>query len=337
MRDSYLSRIYEIEADLFAAMYADAPVTQAEVRVCAKRNARLARKIKQHNRARRTLPMPARKSRTRTVTIDNREQIEVLDKYQLRVNLGQCRSGPGTKGKGWRRVVLDEPPPSTCDNDPNLNGKAGKDRVVRSVHFVVHRGKQYPANAPLREIEYEIHIILDEPAPSQVGWDGVETTDDVLGVDVGVIRHWSVSTEDAPRHHAPKKYAKKRKSAQMARRIGKKPAGSKRRKRLERARQEWHRKRAADCHRYFQIAGKDMAQRPHKVLALESLSVNALRSSGKGDAGFPGKNVVAKRGLNRSLFDAAMAKITEILERQYAKVGKSTIRVRYSGSSQCCS
>ena len=283
----------------------------------------LARLIRQFSNRRRTLAYRTRKHGSQTLEVDNNQILSVRDKYTIELRAG-----------GKKLIIrLATRLPLSCSDDPKL---PPKDRVVRSLRLVQVRGREYSARTPLKERHYEVHIALKEPEPPMLDLSEVARPEQILGVDVGVKRHWSVSSDDAPRHyHGP--YAKhKSQPRRMQTRTRRKSANSRRRRDLEKHRRKLLRKRNADKRRVFNDYAIQLAKSDFMAVAIEGLNFKAMTASARGSKANPGKSVAAKRGLNRSMAEAGLSDTLMILAAQFAKQGKPVWRIRAAGSSQTC-
>lgn len=325
MRASRESLIMEIESLLQDAWESKntPPRTKQEKKLQAKADVRLDRMTKRLIQRRRTLAHRTRKHGTHTLEINNNGDFSVIDITTIEVSFG------GVK----RTIQLAAPLPASCANDPQLKPK---ERVVRSLRFVPVRGKEYPARTPLNARRYELHLAIAEPAPPELDLAQVASLDEIIGVDAGVKRHWTVSCDDAPRHYNGPYAQRKSQPRRLQARARRKPANSRRRRDLEKHRRKLLRRRAADKRRAFNAHAIGLVESSPRVIAVEALNFRGMTGSAKGGKNAPGKGVAAKRGLNRSLAEAGLSDTLTILAAQAAKRGIPFMPVPAAGSSRAC-
>ena len=103
----------------------------------------------------------------------------------------------------------------------------------------------------------------------------------------------------------------------------KKSAGKLRRK-AHRVHEEWERHVARNL------------SEANNVIALEDLEHDNMKTSAKGTASVPGKNVGAKRGLNRSLGKARLSRLHRTIHRRCVRDGTWCVAVYPGGTSITC-
>ena len=299
------------------------PRTKSQQAKRKKDDRHLARLIRQLSNRRRTLAHRTRKHGSQTLEVDNNLGFTVPDMSTIAVKAG---------GKPLI-IRLASPLPPSCSDDPQL---PPKNRVVRSLRLVQVRGREYSARTPLKERHYEVHIALKEPEPPMLDLAEVARPEQILGVDVGVKRHWSVSSDDAPRHYNGPYAKHKSQPRRLQTRTRRKSANSRRRRDLEKHRRKLLRKRNSDKRRVFNDHAIKLAKSDFMAVAIEGLDFKAMTASARGNKANPGKSVAAKRGLNRSMSEAGLSDTLTILVAQFAKQGKPVWRTRAAGSSQTC-
>ena len=284
---------------------------------------RLARLTRQLNNGRRTLAYRTRKHGSQTLEVDNNQKLSVVDLSTIALRIG-----------GKKLIIrLATPLPSSCSDDPQRDAK---NRIVRSLRLVQARGREYSARTPLKERRYEVHIALKEPEPPMLELAEVEKPEQIVGVDVGVKRHWSVSCDDTPRHYNGPYAKHKSRPRRWQARARRKPVNSRRRRDMEQHRRKLLRKRNADKRRVFNDYAIQLAKSDFMAVAIEGLDFKAMTASARGSKANPGTSVAAKRGLNRSMSEAGLSDTLMILAAQFAKRGKPVWRIRAAGSSQTC-
>jgi putative transposase len=72
------------------------------------------------------------------------------------------------------------------------------------------------------------------------------------------------------------------------------------------------------------------------VVGLEELNLRAMTRSARGTVEEPGRNVAAKRGLNRRMLDAGFGKLAALIREKAAWAVREVISVSASYSSQTC-
>ncbi|MEU5853716.1 RNA-guided endonuclease InsQ/TnpB family protein [Nocardiopsis dassonvillei] len=166
--------------------------------------------------------------------------------------------------------------------------------------------------------------------------DPVPDTGSEVGVDLGVKDFATLSTGEKianPRHLERKARNLKRYQRRMARKV----KGSNNRRKAKR--------RVAAAYRKVRHARQDFLHktttrlvREHDLIAIEDLNVRGMTSSARGTVVQPGRNVAQKRGLNRSVLDAAPGEFRRQLEYKAERYGRTLVVVdRWYPSSKTCS
>ena len=303
---------------------------------------RYARLTRAH---RRTVAFRSRKRGSQTLEVDNNTAFRVTpDRMSIWI---------GTLRTGGFRIPLRRPLPA--------------DTEVCSFRLVeLRRNRQGVKNRRLADVSYEAHVALRYPeATPRVS---PESPDEVVGVDVGVMRAWATSdgqvfTHDGPRGcqcpRSPRRRGGRRGRFQHRRHCvygrprvlqGKaiaKPGGSrrslrmlsKRRQKLERRRREILRIRSADRDRAFTAHAQALLDRtdpPVRMVAVEGLRRRDMMTSARGGVSASGEGVRRKAGLNRALAEVASGSTVAILHREAAKRGIPVVAVDPSYSSRTC-
>lgn len=77
--------------------------------------------------------------------------------------------------------------------------------------------------------------------------------------------------------------------------------------------------------------------RMYSTIVVEDLKLRNMTRSARGSAAEPGTNVAAKAGLNRSVLDAGMGRLIQMLTYKAERSGGRLIKVNPRGTSQHCS
>ena len=204
---------------------------------------------------------------------------------------------------------------------------------IRSIRLMPIKG--YTARTPLSQRRYYLQVQIYEPDPPKIDQVKITNADEITGADLGRKNHIMFSTGDRAHHPGSKKRSQQRRKHQ--RQIAGKPRRSKRRqhavtqhrKRTRRFRQH----RTQEIRR--QIREVLTAEQP-KMLAVEALLPRNMITSPRGTTDNPGKNVAAKKGLNRTLAEASLGLTGDLLRQEAAKLKIPVMKVHAAGSSQSC-
>ena len=222
---------------------------------------------------------------------------------------------------------------------------------VRSFRLVeLRKNRCGIANRKLCNIEYEAHISIARPAgysghAPEVSFEEVHLAE-VVGVDVGVAKHWVTSDGAVYHNREPERFKKAPRRLQtkaVHKRGGSsRPPGkvSKRRRKVENRRKELLRRRTAERDRFYHESAIDVLDHrltPVKAVAIEALNHVGMRASAKGGDSAHGKNIKAKAGLNRSISEAGLSRGQVILRQQAAKRGINVLAVPPQNTSRTCS
>ena len=160
------------------------------------------------------------------------------------------------------------------------------------------------------------------------------STGRAVGVDMGVARFLTTSDGEVVANPRFLKAAQER-IADLQRRKQRARPGSGNRRRLRRAlAKEWRkvRNRRRDFHHKTARQLVDTCD----TLALEDLRVAAMTASAAGTVDYPGRNVAAKAGLNRSILDAGWTQFTSILVAKAESAGRQVVFVHPASTSVDC-
>ena len=246
-----------------------------------------------------TLKYRSRKHGTQTLTIRSSRFIKPLDRYSFQI-------------EGIDTVFRTKDP--LPDN-------------VRALHFVEIGKYRRAANAPLHCRRYYLNVAVahDDPELPDLAQASLAAYE---GGDDGIKNNLTFSDGDVFHFKEPFPNRNVRKERQTAKR---KKKGSKRSRRYATScqsrtnRRKAERKRQANLH-----VAKHLDENHPAAVCMENKSLTAMMSSAKG----PGR--ARKAGLNRSLANAALGGLAQIVANQCAKRGIHLILVPPQGSSQTC-
>ncbi len=165
---------------------------------------------------------------------------------------------------------------------------------------------------------YVVHLSAkaDTPEPAIP-----ESPDEIVGVDCGVAIPVATSTGEA--HHLPEYKALQAEIRALQRAKARCDYGSRqwkaRTRRIRALNKRLHNLRVDGSR---QIAAQ-VAKSGHAEVAVEDLKLKNMVASAKGTTTHPGRNVAAKRGLNRSLHRVAIGRLHQHIERACHKQGLS--------------
>lgn len=156
-----------------------------------------------------------------------------------------------------------------------------------------------------------------------------------MGVDVGLTKFVTLSdgtSIDNPRW--THKHAARIAAANQ--RLARKVRGSKNRLRAKETLRRAH-QRAADARKNFTHHVSKFLVSTYDLIAFEKLKITNMARSASGTVESPGKNVAQKRGLNRSIMDAAWAQLIYQISYKAEYAGRYAIAVNPRGTSIRCS
>ena len=279
----------------------------------------------------------SRKDNSWTLDIANHQSVSVApDRKSVSVKHGEY---------GFRLLLQRALPrlPRGCGPDSPLRYDYSRNVTLKIVE--TERSKRQGRNRPLEAVEYEVRVTIPSPYPVVVEPDG-ETLElsHILALDAGVAAPWATNTGELCRIEGPAHTRARRnrvkaiqKSIQCKRGGIKGNNPGKRRRKLEARRRELLRRERADRRRQVNDHAIRLLSDGYAMVAVEDLQLKPMLSSAKGGPAAPGKNVAAKRGLNRSLSQAAIAEGLTLLESQAVKRGAWFEKVIAAGSSLTCS
>jgi IS605 OrfB family transposase len=174
------------------------------------------------------------------------------------------------------------------------------------------------------------HVSFTAPQPIMAR----EQTGAVVGLDMGVIA--TVTTSDGEHLHAPGlKPSELQRLRRLQRKMARQHKGSNRRARTRLAIARM-RAREVDRRRDFTEKLSTSLVREHDLIAVEDLKVSRMVRSAKGTIEAPGKNVSAKRGLNRSISQQGWSQLRKRIEDKAATCGVEVVAVEPAHTSQRC-
>jgi putative transposase len=156
-----------------------------------------------------------------------------------------------------------------------------------------------------------------------------------VGVDVGV--NWLAATSDGVFHENVRPRAKNAKALKRAARaLSRCHKGSKRRRKVRAAlAREQRRVRNMRTTRLHDVANAIVASA--KTIFVEALKLRNMTRSAKGTLDEPGVKVAQKRGLNRSMADAAPGRLISMLRYKAERAGGVVVEVDPRNTSRTCS
>ena len=157
-----------------------------------------------------------------------------------------------------------------------------------------------------------------------------------IGIDLGVARLATLSTGETVDN--PRTLAKHLgRLERLRQRVARQCRGSNRR-RCTRVRIARAHARIAHCRREHLHRLSTRIVYENQVIAIENINAEGMGRSAKGTRDAPGRNVRAKRGLNRSMKDAAFGELRRQLEYKAQWYGRTVEAVdRFFPSSKRCS
>jgi putative transposase len=156
-----------------------------------------------------------------------------------------------------------------------------------------------------------------------------------VGIDRGVVNVVGLSTGELitnPRHYA----AAMKRLARAQRSISRKRKGSKNQQKARAKVARIHRKVRRQREHFLHTLSFRLAKN-HGLIAIEKLSLTNMTRSAAGTVEEPGKNVRAKSGLNRSILDAGLGRLAEMLKYKSTWRGGRVVETHAAYSSQECS
>ncbi|RYE80247.1 MAG: transposase [Myxococcales bacterium] len=125
------------------------------------------------------------------------------------------------------------------------------------------------------------------------------------------------------------------KIARASRAVSHKIKGSKNREKARQKLANVYRKVRRQREHTLNVLAKHYAKN-HRVVVVEDLKIGNMVRSASGTTEAPGKNVVQKRGLNRSILQMGWGQFVTLLEQKATTYGSKVVRVPAAYSSQTC-
>lgn len=162
-----------------------------------------------------------------------------------------------------------------------------------------------------------------------------ENKNSPVGIDLGIAH--AATDSDGMHHELPVETKEEvRKLKLLAKEVSRKKKGSRNRskaqKRLNKAKRRIRRRVLNAAHNLTAAMTKN-----HGLVAVEDLAIKNMTASAAGTKKAPGKNVAAKRGLNRKILARGWGEIRRQLEYKCAWYGSKFVLVPPAYSSQECS
>ena len=205
------------------------------------------------------------------------------------------------------------------------------DAIVRTIN-IVERSKHVKRNMRLEKKTYTAFITLEieDPAPIE------PVSDDLAGYDLGVA---NIATTDDEQHYNNPSKERIETIVDVASKISHRMANCKRGsvtwRKLRRQRLRLYKEQNTLCNIFEFATAKDIAQKGTAIAADGVLPKN-LMASPRGTLENPGKNVRAKRGLNRKLAIVRFGKLRDKTDWECRKIGKIHRRVYAKNGSITC-
>ena len=248
---------------------------------------------------RRTLKYRSRKHGTQTLTIRSSRFIKPLDRYSFKI-------------EGIDTIFRTKDP--LPDN-------------IRAMQFVEIKKHRRSANAPLHCRRYKLDVVVahDDPELPDLANTPLAAYE---GGDDGIKNNLTFSDGDVFHFKEPLPNRDVRKERRTSQR---KKKGSKRSQRHQASCSKRTNKRNAERKRQANLhVAKHLDENQPAAVCMENKSLTAMMSAAKG----PGR--ARKTGLNRSLANAGLGGIAQIVANQCAKRGIHLIQIPPQGSSQTC-
>ena len=156
----------------------------------------------------------------------------------------------------------------------------------------------------------------------------------IIGLDVGIVNFATLSNTDVFQTEGSRRHELSLKAIQRS--LSRKQKFS----------QNWYKQKAklAKCHRMIANTRRDFLNKTstvisknHAVIVLEDLRVSTMSRSARGTLADPGKNVAAKRGLNKSISEQGWSAFRRQLVYKQHWQGGDVIAVNPKNTSRCCS
>ena len=160
------------------------------------------------------------------------------------------------------------------------------------------------------------------------------------GIDVGVAKPITIVTEGMKGRHCGSSYKKRLAKVEKQRKrkqktLARKQKGSKNREKCKLQVQRLF-QREADIRKDFCHKFSHQIATTRAVVCVEDLNLKGMTKSAKGTIENPGKNVAAKRGLNREVRRLGLGLLVNFLEYKCEKYGSTLVKVDPRFTSQTC-
>jgi putative transposase len=259
---------------------------------------------------------------------------KAMSAFFRRVKAGQTPGYPRFKGRGWFDSVTWPADGDGCRWDSASSSGQVRLYLQGVGHVRVHAHRPVKGRVKTITIKREgrrWYVVLscqDVPA------EPLEPTGAVVGIDMGVAS--LLTTSDGvhvanPRHLAAS--ARNLTRAQQA--LARCTRGSNRRRK--------QRAQVVATHRRIRRQRLDHAHktalslvRRYDLIAHENLRIANMTRSAAGTVQAPGRNVAAKRGLNRLILDAGWGVFLSILAAKAESAGRTLIAVDPANTSRTC-
>ena len=205
------------------------------------------------------------------------------------------------------------------------------DATVKTIN-IVERSKHMKRNMRLEKKTYTAFITLEiaDPIPIE------PVSDDLAGYDLGVAN--IVTTDDEQHYNNPHK-ERIETIVDVVNKINYRMANCKRGsvtwRKLRRRKLRLYKEQNALCNIFEHTTAKNIAQKGTAIAADGVLPKN-LMASPRGTLENPGKNVQAKKGLNRKLAIVRFGKLRDKIDWECRKIGKIHRRVYVKNGSITC-
>ena len=179
---------------------------------------------------------------------------------------------------------------------------------------------------------YTLHLSLRRPVTEPAVPDGPEQ---IVGVDAGVVVN--VACSDGRQLSLPDTTALDEQIRDTAQQRSRRVYGSRGWKRATRQLRRLYARRNGLVDNSMRHLAKQVAATPDiAAVAVENTNNRGMMAGAAGTAKHPGRNVAAKRGLNRSLHRSRYAGVRRAIARSCQLNGLAFITVNPAGTSQIC-
>ena len=247
----------------------------------------------------------------------------------------RCKSGEKSgyprfrSGRRWKTIEIEQP---TASMVTNRRGKWVV-KVKGLPILVIKPRREMPDPKSLKTLSITrkptgVYVSLgyevERKVLPKVGWS--------VGLDMGVRSRIALSDGS----FAVRRYSENDKVATLQRRIARCKRGSESQRKLyrqlARLRHRDYVRNRNECHRIT-----TELVRNHDFIAVEDLRVGDMTRSARGTAERPGRNVLAKSGLNRNVLEQSWGIIVSQLDYKSQWYGRKFVKVDPRHTSQTCS